>query len=31
MVRLRVNDVLKEKNKSKYWLFKRMEGRIPIT
>ncbi len=26
MVYLRVNELLKEKNKSKYWLIKNMEG-----
>ena len=26
MVYLRVNELLKEKNKSKYWLIKHMEG-----
>jgi len=31
MVYLRVNELLKEKNKSKYWLVKNMERRLSST
>lgn len=30
MVYLRVNEMLKEKKKSKYWFVKKMERRLPI-
>lgn len=31
MVYLRVNELLKEKKKTKYWLVKNMERRLSIT
>ena len=30
MVYLRINELLKEKNKSKYWLIKNMEGSYQV-